>query len=483
MKIRYIMFLIVMAIPMLYLSCTGSGDTNSTSQKDASLTLSVKFKSKNISSQFISQNIQCIEYEFYDNDGRWINGVLTSNNNQAVIQNVAPDRGFLHLKGYDGYDIIDGSTLCVGTRLDEIYTELHLAEGNNSFVINMIGHAMWEFVDSSNNPSPIVFNKIKTDSQESFNYFVIQKRIFTPASVDETKPGWKEDYDLLIKGSNLYTGADLYPDIDNSCQDTTYCFFYDKFDYILQLIGPNISNNAVETDGIPLSPYTDNDNNLWYRIVFIYGTNPLYDAYRSYTDSYIPQDSFSLYQDDGTDVISDIENRFVKSYVTGPNTMEGIFVEVAFNNSNFLRQKICAWDPDFQNTFPCPQNTVSYTGLKGTIDKIVSSKGINTQSIDQNGCYRNAYLNTTNYWVEYTEHYASCNQNWECDYNLDGVIDQNDDTNGDGNINWEDGLVFFVKEHEEGTLHICVYPFKAVADEILTEDLNLLQDIYQGVGR
>jgi hypothetical protein len=195
----------------------------------------------------------------------------------------------------------------------------------------------------------------------------------------------------------------------------------------------------------------------------------------------LPDDSFSLYQDDGTDVISDMENRFTKSSVTGPNTMEGIFVEVAFNSSDYMVQKVCAWDADFQNTFPCPQNTVSYTGLKETVSNLMTGNNISTQAIDQNGCYKNAYLNTTNYWIEYSGYFASCNQTgYECDFNLDGTIDQNDDTNGDGVIDWGDSLPVFVKEHEEGTIHICIYPFKAIADEISQDDLNLLQSIYQG---
>ncbi|WP_029522575.1 hypothetical protein [Persephonella sp. KM09-Lau-8] len=486
-QIKKLALAAIMVAPLSYIACVGSDSNtseNSSQAKTASLHLAINFKNSRPNAQYISNDIQCIKYSI-DNGSQWINGTITKDNPQIDLQNVHVGQNYMYLGFYSG-DEVDGR--CDGDLLSSMHLELNLIEGDNTFNIPFIAYTKWKL------ENPITFNKLKKDSQETIDSFIINSNMLryssgydaVPASVDETKPAFPQSYHLIWQGSNLYTG-------NNECANQEdrdkFCFLRYDLQYILQLIGPGgtqIAPNAIESNDLDLEPYTDNNGTKWRRNIFIYGTNPTYEAYQNFDKKLykLPEDEFSLTQEDGTDVVDELDTVYKTTALNG-NQIEGTIIEVATNTSDYFEDYTCAWDPDFKNTFQCPQE-IQQEGIKVAVSSALKNQ-VSAQSKDANDCYMDTRINETRYWVEHSMQYAQCEVEEEgikaqvatyysdrCDYNLDGVIDEKDDTNEDGQIDWHDSLPIFVKMHSEGTLNICLYPFTATAEELTPEDKDIL---------
>ena len=487
-KIKKLALAAVMVAPLSYIACGGSDSNTSkstTQPKTASLHLSIKFNNSKTNAQYISDDIQCVEYSI-DNGNTWIQDAISknSNNPQISLQNLHVGQNYLYLGFYSG-NIEDGG--CNGSLLSSMHLELNLKEGNNTFNIPFIAYTKWKL------KKPITFNKIQENAKETINAFIVNSYMINydsrydvaPASVDETKPSYPESYHIVWEGSNLYTGN---TDCKNQENKDKFCFLDYALEYILQLIGPGgtkIAPNAIESDEFELEPYIDPNGAKWRRFAFIYGTNPTYEPYEDFEKKLhnLPKDEFSLTQKDGTDVVDELDKVYKTTALDGQN-IKGTIIEVAKNTSDYFEEYTCAWDPDFQNTFPCPQE-IQEEGIQIAVSSVLKNQ-ISTQAINTNNCYMNTRINETHYWVEETDFYAQCEteaQNIKaqiatpngCDYNLDGVIDEKDDTNEDGQINWKDSLPIFIKMHSEGTVHICIYPFEADANELSQNEKNILK--------
>lgn len=491
----------LIAAPAYFISCgTGGTETSNSNQVNtASLTLKAPFKS-GVKSQFISQDVSCIEYYVFkhNSNGDLIfnySGTLTPDNPVVNITNLPTGTVYIDLRMTNGQPVTDSYNnyvYCDGTTLDYLYPYVELAEGQNTFTATMIGNAQWEFVDSNGNPTSITLNKTNPDSTEALSAFDTFTWDTFPGSttvssvnktsIDTTKPSGGEGYHLIWKGTNLDTTL-------NNCADNTACEGYGG--YMVQFIGPNISNNAFETDSINLTPYVDSSGNTWSRMAFIYGAPPgylegkgYYGYYQSYYGYYYSY-NFSATQDDGTDVISDIESRFNYTTVTSADTMQGTILEIA--TPDLTRTYTCAWDPGFTNTFDCPSQITSQM-LKTSVSKKFKelSTGISSQAIGSDGCYRNVSINEDEISEERTGWYAWNNCQdldtngdgtidiyYACDYNLDGVVDLNDDTNNDGTIDYNDSMPFYIHSTMTATMDICAHQFTAKAKEIPSTDLQI----------
>ncbi len=488
-QIKKLALAAIMVAPLSYMACVGSDSNtsqNSSQPKTASLHLAINFKDSRPNAQYISNDIQCIKYSIYGNGSQWIDGVISKDNPQINIDNLHVGQNYMDLHFYSGS--AQGNE-CDGDELSSMYLELNLTEGNNTFNIPLISYTKWEL------ENPITFNKLKKDTQETINSFVINSDIFHyssgydagPASVDETKPAYPKSYHIVWEGSNLYTGNNECANQENRNE---FCFLRYDLQYILQLIGPGdsskIAPNAIESNEFELEPYTDSDGTRWKRIIFIYGKNPTYEPYQNLDKKLykLPEDEFSLTQKDGTDVVDELDTIYKTTAING-NQIEGTIIEVATNTSDYFEDYTCAWDPDFKNTFQCPQE-IQQEGIKVAVSSALKNQ-VSTQSKDANDCYMNTRINETRYWVEHSMQYAQCEVEEEgikaqvatyysdrCDYNLDGVVDEKDDTNEDGQIDWHDSLPIFVKMHSEGTLNICLYPFTATAEELTQEEKDIL---------
>lgn len=491
----------IIAAPVYFVSCgTGGEETSSTQTvKTASLTLGAKFKTGEINSQFVSQNVTCIDYEIvkiiYDNTSNsptfktLASGTITPDNPIVTVNNLPIGEVGMSIRmtngqsttgtGYDGNTI----TQCNGTTLDVQYPYMELAEGQNTFTATMIGNAQWTFVDSNGNPISINLNKTYSSSPETISSFDLFTWETFPGSnigtvsVDYNKPSGGAWYQLLWKGSNFDTTL-------NNCADNTVCA--SNANYTVQFIGPDTSNNAFNTDSLKLTPYTDNNGKTWDREAFIYGVSPTYENFYGYygNSSYYYDYSFSALQQDGTDVVADIESRFGGTTVINADTMQGIILEIA--SPDITKNYECAFDQNFTSTFTCPSQITSMA-LKLAVSKKFEelTNGVSAQSIDNNGCYSGVSINENRINEEKTGWYAWNNcqnidldgdgfaETYACDYNLDGVVDTNDDTNSDGTIDDNDSISFYIHYTFTATMDICVHEFTAKAGEIPTSDLNL----------
>ncbi|WP_029520967.1 hypothetical protein [Persephonella sp. IF05-L8] len=481
-QIKKLALATIMVAPISYIACVGSNSNttaNTSTAESASLHLAIEFNNSKPNAQYISNDIQCIEYSIYSSGNQWIDGTITKDNPEINLQNIHVGQNYMYLEFFSGNEV---NGRCDGNLLSSMYLELNLTEGDNTFNIPFIAYTKWRLENS------ITFNKLKNDSQETINSFLINSDIYyspeyvaTAASVDETKPAFPESYHIVWQGSNLYTG-------NNECQNQEnrdkFCFLENDLQYMLQLIGPGgteIAPNAIESNDLDLEPYTDSNGTTWRRVIFIYGTNPTYEAYQNFDEKLynLPEDEFSLIQEDGTDVVNELDTVYKTTALNG-NQIKGTIIEVATNTSDYFEDYTCAWDPDFKNIFPCPQEILQ-EGIKVAVSSALKNQ-VSAQSKDANDCYMNTRINETRYWIEYSWQYAQCEEvtgevvyySNRCDYNLDGVIDERDDTNEDGQIDWYDSLPIFVKMRSEGTLNICLYPFTATAEELTQEDKDIL---------
>ena len=482
MKNRYFIKTALITAGMAYLiSCSSDTSSDSSSvnvdTKTASLKLAVNFK--DVSSQFLSQDVDCISYVYYHPDtDTYITGELTQTSSSVELRDLPVGNAGLFI--YAG-KIIDGGCYVF---LDKMSVALELTEGTNTFTGIMIGNARWTFVDNNNNPVEIVLNKTKPDSGETlYSFSILNDRMYYAeegpifaSSIDETLPSGREFYALMWRGANL-NACEYQPPSDTS---GTVCF--SDATYNVQFVGPNSSYNAFDGGNIRLEPYVDSNGETWRRETFILGVPPLYEelsGYYGYTEFYpgegyygyyLSDSYFSVKQNDGTDVLEDLDKDFGYTSVVNADTMKGIILEVATKESSIINETVCSWDLEGTDIFDCPD-------LYPTTGEIVAmalkkTAGISSQSRSSDDCYYNVALDELRHYYEFSSFYAYCDQSG-CDYNLDGVIDENDDTNGDGVIDYRDNRKFYVSRRYRAEITVCVHPFTARAQEMPQEDRDI----------
>jgi len=457
-------------VPAILASCGTGGEASLNGDRSvgtASLNVAVKFPdSDGVTPQFISQRAQCIEVDYIRGES-YKHVILTPSSPTGQIQNIIPGMSHIRVVATDTAD----SDHCTGQKLDEINIAANIKEGANQLTATLIGNAKWKFVDENDQPAPIILNKTYPSSQEeidSFNLFPGIPDMIGPSSIDLTKPFYKSDYTVVFKGKNLY----VHEDNNSKCTEPETCITGGW--YLLQFIGPSTTNNAFETNDVNLMP--DNDSGQIERFFTIIGMRPGDDEYEGYYGYYGPgyySSNFTIEQPDNTNVIDDWESRFSYTTVVSANRMEGVLAEVAIYSSN--DNILCSFDNEGNNTFPCPPNLEDH--INGDIGpasiKTVSlGSGISTQSIDNDNCYRNSTI-TEEEMVDYIHSpFVYCEPTtYRCDYNLDGVINDNDDMNGDNDVNQLDN--YYIIKRNVSTGDICLHPFRAKAEEIPLTELNV----------
>ncbi len=464
-------------------SCGTGGDSvssveNGGSVGTASLKISVKFPEKTIAPQFISTRIRCVTVEYHSKSGMLKHVSLTPASPTASLNDLIPGEAFISVVSTDN-DTVDEEGYCIGNRLDHVNIRAYLKEGANQLTTTLIAPAKWVFVDDNDNPAPIVFNKLKTDSTETVTDFNLISDYSDygynpePMSLDFTKPSGTSGYKVIFRGNDLTVDNDE----DFVCKEAgndVVCETYGR--YFNQFIGLNNSMNAFETSPVGLAPVVEG-NDQYNRFFLILGTKPVYEGYYGMVnpdEGYL--ETFEAFQADNTDVIQDLESRFAYTYVKNANHMEGTILEVVEKGKT--EDIGCSYDRAGTDTFDCPPNVADYIDnyIGPTSINIENSSGIQTLALDNDGCYKDVNI-VEKYGRKISYFDIPCEPDNDgkytvCDYNLDGVINDNDDMNGDGVIDANDD--YYVYRESITNADICVYPFKAKAEEIPETVLELV---------
>ncbi len=459
----------VMAGASLALFSCGAGSETALNGSEnigtASLKIGVKFPdSEGITPQFISQQVQCIKV-VYTKGSLTKSITLTPSNPTGTIDNIIPGPAYINVYATD---VSDGND-CIGTTLDTANIYANIKEGTNNLTATLISPAKWKFVDNNDNPAPIVLNKTNPSSSETIDSFnVVLPDYMIPSSIDTSKPTGVSTYKVAFSGSNLTP----YTDNDNpesKCVSDSLCIT--KGNYYIQFIGPSTTNNAFETSDIQLAPVTIG-NDIQKRFFFIYGTPPGYEPMSN--DMFTK--TFKATQPDNTNVIDDFNSRFSSTSVVSANTMNGVILEVLQKSSN--DQVICSFDENGDNAFTCPNSLADLLQANniGPSSIRVVSLGdiISSQSIDNDNCYKGTTI-VEDRKIDYLHlPFKRCipTTPYYCDYNLDGDINDNDDINGDNDVNQNDN--YYVILRKIMNTDICVHPFRAKAEEIPPNELNMI---------
>jgi hypothetical protein len=440
-------------------SCGTGGDSISmgdTPVETASLKIAVKFPDSGINPTYIDNDVSCIQVEYSKGD-IFKEVTLTRDNPTATIEKLVPGSSLIKITATNGLPDNDGEyQYCTGDILDKVNVKAYLKEGENQLKTILIAPAKWEFVDNDDNPVSIVFNKLKTDSLEEITSFVLSVNSYgpIPASLDFTKLAGKSFYKVAFYGNNLNpiedndAGSCVYQDGEIVC--------YTEGIYFNQFVGPNTSSNTFEAHEVPLAPMTI-DNDQVKRFFIVLGSPP---NYMEDTDVGYNKE-FSVIQDnDNTDVAKDVETRFGFTKVVDALHMEGTILEVAVKGEN--KEIICSFDTEGNDIIPCPENIGDETFI-GPMSISISNEGISTQAIDNDNCYRDVSMVEKRYIDYLHSPFRNCEPTtpFYCDYNMDGVINDNDDMNGDNDVNQLDN--YYIIETTNMPADICVYPFRAKA--------------------
>ncbi len=463
----------------LIFSCGTGGETVSVNEENsigtASITVGVKFP-ENISPQYIDNDVRCVEVS-YTRDGTFKSLVLTPDNPVGTIEDIIPGRAMIHVMATDTYSQDNDGTYCEGNVLDSVNVLADIKEGTNRLVTTLISPAKWLLVDESDNPKPIVFNKIKQDALEkleSFNVVSTESEI-SFQSLDFRKPSGISTYKVAFIGNDFYVDNDNGEDY--GCATPEQCITEGL--YFNQFTGPDSSKNAFETDSVRLSP-VQIGNDTYERKFFIFGVRPMYDSMMY--DDMEKFSEFKAIQSDNTDVINDFESRFDYTKVVDATHMEGTILEIVEKGKRI--DKVCSLDKEGTNLIDCPVNMPDndmfgdFDGNRPPVPASITIRpnSISTQAIDDNDCYKDVSV-IESVGIDYLNSpYVNCDDNdpYRCDYNMDGMIDDNDDINGDGEVNRNDN--YYIIQRTITDADICVYPFRAKAEKIPeTEALLLIQ--------
>ena len=469
---------------VFFISSCGSGETATSSsesvQKTGNLTIGVKFPSSGgLSSQYIDQNTQCIEVHVYAHSYDWYKHlILTPENPQATITGIPVGNNFIYVTSYDGP--AEGN-YCTGNQLDYVNSYAYIVEGDNNFTINML-RAKWVFVDTEGNPISINLNGTLSTSNESIDgFYVLPSNTLYPTSIDTLKPSGENVYEVYFTGSNLSTCNSANPSICPSLGT-----------YYSQLIGPDISNNAFETffdvSGTQTYSILQPGSNGEPRLFFIQGTPPCYISSIGY---YSPDYPLYGYYFDCSYTSSDNSIFNYTTSVTASDTMEGYIAEVMIKDYSFTYTCFTDLNDPQGSTITCPWDNMNSIAPSKLMKKAINQAIVKNQLLAQQTCLQDVTVNTTITTAESAGWYQVEDINdidgdglttgdYVCDSNLDGVIDQRDDTNGNGDIEcWPqeyggDAITFYVTTNGDFTFDICLHPFTAKAQQIEQSELNLI---------
>jgi len=479
---KFLLLFSIFACSLLLSSCGGSGSTiaQSDSKKLGTLKIGVKFPSSNgLNAQILDPNIQCIEvtvvkpvwysdYYYYDYYSK--KAILTPDNPQATITGIPVGANYVYVHATDGTPSEDGN-YCTGNTIDYASAYAEIVEGENQFVINLL-RAKWTFVDQDGNPTSITLNGTLSTSNESINgFYVLPTGGVFPVSIDPGKPVMRHDYDVLFFGENL-----------NACNSSDPTLCPSRGYYTLQLIGPNTSNNAFDTDMDTELGYgiLQSGPNGEIRGFAITGYSPCngYWGYYGYSGyEYSCNYSFSD---------PNVEN-YINTTVISSDTMQGNIAEVMIKN--ITESYTCYTDPnDPQGSqVNCPSDI---SGMSKAIKAGLRKALAKAQLTAMQTCMNDVTFDYQETWRENTGWYSVQDTNdvdqdgstvdYVCDNNFDGQITKDDDINGNGDIEcWPqraggDGADFYVYYSSSSTMDICFHIFTAKAEPIPSNELNLI---------
>ena len=527
----------VFAVPVTFWACGTSSTSSNSNVGTASLNLSAKFKGKDgINAQFLSQDISCIEYHLYmPLTDTSLSGAIGVNNPSTTINNLPVSYGKLYLIATDGQvdgDDCDGNeidrlyahiNLAEGTNT---FTATMIGHAKWEFVDDQNNPT--PIVLNKTNPN-------SNETLNYFNLFNEYGDIHD-SSIDETKPSFFTNYKVMFKGSNLPTNENcqssdvcytygqyfvqfIGPNTSNNAFNTWNISLSPYTDTQTGKVYEREALIVGVTPGYPmkLHGYFGTGGNIGgyggyngysgyggydgysgydgyggyggYSGYNGYGGYGAYDGYGGYYGygGYISH-SFELTQNDGTDVIDDIKQNFGFTTVTASDTMEGILIEVATDTSSEQENATCYYDEEKNSPLPsCPSGINEMSKQRVIIAALQKAQnGISAQGIDNNNCYMNTNISSSNLFKTTSgslKWMAGGCQNvdidndgqteYVCDYDLDGALTIDDDTNNDGIINEDDSVDIYIDYEYTATLNICVHPFTAKAGEIPSSDINL----------
>ncbi|WP_457600883.1 hypothetical protein [Hydrogenivirga sp.] len=404
------------ALVALVLSCSSGGGSTG-----AKLAVSVKFPADSgLKARYIDPRTGCIQLSLNSPDGSFSKTALLTPSSPSAFFTGLPEDLIMTVRSTDGSQT---QGACGGNIVDYVSVRLSLKPGTNSLSITM-PRATWNF------DSPITLSGGETLSGISL----------TPVQDNPIYDGFST-YRLSVFGSNLY---------DCGTGFGTVC--YANTDYYVDFQGPGTTRGSIGSEFVPFpSP-----SRGWVRLssaggveryaVFV-GTLPCAVKREKNLRSCI----FNVSQD-------------LSPYVgmkTSGSSISGYLWEVFVNNNSTGLS--CAWNLSFTDpiTTGCPDGLSVGALSKASLDGVSSSDtgGV----LRAKATFQNLSASLTKVFSHESKDYALCDTNdpARCDYNLDGVIDQGDDTNGDGRIDASDSRTFFSKSEWNMNFDLITYPLSA----------------------
>jgi hypothetical protein len=442
---RLYLFLTLFLLPLLALyGCSGSSSGLSTSTgstgtdggsvaKTGTLVVSAKFPQNGqkgeIGTALIDQNTARIEVYVYAGENYYpLELILTPSNPTGRIANIPVGPVDIYIYTYDS----------ARNMLDYLNAKGEIVEGQNNLTATLI-RGSWQFVDGSGNATTITLNKtLSSDTTTLSSFSVIPYPYYyssmKKASIDLSKPFGESEYNLLWKGSGFDLGL---------CGATETC--WDGVSYFNQFIGPSTTNNAVESDSLPLPPtpdYTPTPDDPTNRSAFIIGIQPSGDFNSSDPDIF----------------------NYFNSRVTGANTMEGTILEILTKSRTGTET---CYDMS-GNQITCPWAGSASKAKKALNKAIVKamSQRMGKSAANAQGCFIDLQVSGTDEWEDCAD--LDGDGNWcECyDLDNDGIWCEEGERSPD---DW-----FKVVEQWQWQGDACGHPFKAVGSQLPTTDLNLV---------
>ncbi|WP_032496532.1 hypothetical protein [Hydrogenivirga sp. 128-5-R1-1] len=387
------------SLGLLALALVIGGCSSSDSGGMFSLSVGVNFPSQGgLRTQYIDPRTACIELTLSSRDGTFKStAILTPSSPYATFSGLTSSELIVTIKSTDGSP---GQGTCTGNVVDYASASLSLKPGTNSLSLTM-PRAKWTFT------SPI-----NLSGGESITGISL-----TPLQTPSVGSGYGS-YRISFFGDNLYDCGSGYG---------TIC--YATVDYHVKFEGPDKTQGSLGSEFVPYPSSTRGWIGLApsggvERYALLVGSVPC--TYKR--EANLKSCVFSISQD-------------LSQYIgvkTSGSSITGYLWEV-FVKSKSLQLE-CAWDENFTDPLStgCPDG-VSIASLS------VRSQAKGDTTLKTQASIQNLSASLIKVHEYNSKDYASCDQSQpdRCDYNLDGVIDSQDDTNGDGQIDTKDSKTFY----------------------------------------
>jgi hypothetical protein len=402
--------------------------------KSASLSLSVRFPSQEgLRSQYIPPYATCIEVAlFRKSEAPIAVKTLTPSNPRAQFTDLPAS--FLYLSAV----LTDGQpspTGCQGGKvLDYINAFLHLSTGDNRVELSF-PRATWS-------ADPIPLNGLLDTSNEKVNGLEIipQEDVFPLRSYGT--------YGLVIQGENIESCA-LY---GRSCYMVVdFVNIYSKEKGTIGILGNELSEYLFEIQNRYISLRKGQGIE---RVLAIVSAPPC--TYRN------PGNLEVCISEVPSDLLP-----YMGLRIKG-NELSGYVWEMDILNLSITPPE-CSLEKDFKSTITCPTDLqVPSVGLFQspqiqTLNNIVATQELSAQQQK----FNNVTVEAIKIFSYESRYYAQCKTGApeECDYNLDGIIDSKDDTNGDGQIDGEDSRTFYMRIGWMLEFNLVAHPIRSEASK------------------